>query len=30
MQCEFLNNNWTGKGHGACKSSKGMVYKVMY
>lgn len=30
MQCEFLNANMTGHGYGACKSSKGGIYRLMY
>jgi hypothetical protein len=30
MQCEFLNNNMTGHGYGACRSSKGSVYRLIY
>jgi hypothetical protein len=30
MQCEFLNANMTGHGYGACKSSKGGTYRLMY
>ncbi len=29
-QCEFLNSNMTGHGYGACRSSKGNVYKMLY
>jgi hypothetical protein len=30
MQCEFLNANMTGHGYGACRSSKGGVYRLLY
>jgi hypothetical protein len=30
IQCEFLNNNMTGHGYGACKSSKGAIYRLLY
>ena len=30
IQCEFLNNNVTGHGYGACQSSKGGLYKMQY
>ena len=30
MQCEFLNNNTTGHGMGACRSSKGELYRLLY
>jgi hypothetical protein len=30
MQCEFLNNNMTGHGMGACRSSKGELYRLLY
>ena len=30
MECEFLNANMTGHGFGACRSSKGIVYRLMY
>ena len=30
IQCEFLNNNLTGHGYGACKSSKGGLYRMVY
>jgi hypothetical protein len=30
VQCEFLNNNMTGHGYGACRSSKGGVYRMLY
>jgi hypothetical protein len=28
-QCEFLNNNLTGHGNGACRSSTGGIYKLI-
>lgn len=30
IQCEFLNNNLTGHGYGACRSSKGGLYRMVY
>lgn len=30
MECEFLNANMTGHGFGACRSSRGIVYRLMY
>jgi hypothetical protein len=30
MQCEFLNANMTGHGSGACRSSKGNLYRMLY
>jgi hypothetical protein len=30
MECEFLNNNFTGHGYGACKSSTGGLYRMLY
>lgn len=30
MECEFLNANMTGHGFGACRSSKGNLYRLMY
>ena len=30
IQCEFLNANMTGHGFGACRSSKGVLYRLMY
>lgn len=30
MQCEFLNDNSSGHGHGACKSSKDALYRLQY
>jgi len=30
MQCEFLNNNMTGHGYGACQTVKGATYRMMY
>jgi hypothetical protein len=29
-QCEFLNANMTGHGYGACRLSKGNVYRMLY
>lgn len=29
-QCEFLNANMTGHGYGACRSSKGITYRMIY
>lgn len=29
-QCEFLNANMTGHGYGACRTSKGLTYKMIY
>jgi hypothetical protein len=29
-QCEFLNNNFMGHGYGACRTSKGAVYRMIY
>jgi hypothetical protein len=30
IQCEFLNANMTGHGFGACRSSRGILYRLMY
>ena len=30
LQCEFMNNNMTGHGYGACKSSAGGIYRLLY
>jgi hypothetical protein len=30
VQCEFLNANMTGHGYGACRSSKGGIYRMLY
>ena len=30
MQCEFLNANMTGHGSGACRSSTGNLYRMLY
>lgn len=30
MQCEFLNDNSSGHGHGACKTSKDALYRLQY
>jgi hypothetical protein len=30
MQCEFLNANMTGHGFGACRSSRGILYRLIY
>ena len=30
MECEFLNDNGSGHGNGACKSSKGALYRLQY
>jgi hypothetical protein len=30
MQCEFYNDNVSGHGNGACKSSKGALYRLVY
>ena len=30
MQCEFLNANMTGHGYGACRTSKGVLYRMIY
>lgn len=30
MHCEFLNDSLTGHGYGACKSSKGVLYRLQY
>lgn len=30
VQCEFLNANMTGHGFGACRSSRGVLYRLMY
>lgn len=30
VHCEFLNNNLTGHGYGACESSKGGLYRMEY
>ena len=29
LQCEFLNANVTGHGYGACRSSKGDIYRLI-
>lgn len=28
--CEFLNNNFTGHGHGTCRLSHGALYRMQY
>lgn len=30
MDCEFLNANLTGHGYGACRTSKGVTYRMIY
>lgn len=30
MECEFVNDNWTSHGHGACKASTGAMYRLQY
>jgi hypothetical protein len=30
IQCEFVNNNMTGHGYGACQSSQGGLYRLQY
>lgn len=30
IQCEFLNANMTGHGFGACRSSRGILYRLIY
>lgn len=30
MDCEFFNDNMSGHGMGACRSSKGALYKLQY
>jgi hypothetical protein len=30
MDCEFYNDNWSGHGMGACRSSKGALYRLQY
>ena len=30
MQCEFLNANMTGHGYGACRTTKGNTYRMIY
>ena len=30
MQCEFLNQNMTGHGYGACRTPKGVTYRMIY
>lgn len=30
MQCEFMNDNFGGHGNGACRSSKGGLYRLQY
>lgn len=30
LQCEFINNNMTGHGYGACQMSNGGIYRMMY
>lgn len=30
MTCEFLANNFSGHGHGGCKTSAGALYRVIY
>jgi hypothetical protein len=30
IQCEFANANMTGHGFGACRSSRGILYRLMY
>jgi hypothetical protein len=28
--CEFMNNNFNGHGHGACRMSDGSIYRMQY
>jgi len=28
--CEFMNNNFNGHGHGACRISDGAIYRMQY
>lgn len=28
--CEFMNNNFTGHGHGICRISNGALYRMQY
>lgn len=30
IQCEFYNDNVSGRGYGACRSSKGALYRLVY
>lgn len=30
MECEFYNDNFAGHGMGACRSSKGALYRLQY
>ena len=30
LQCEFVNSNMTGHGYGACKTSSGGIYRMLY
>lgn len=30
MQCEFYNDNFSGHGYGACRTSKGALYRLLY
>ena len=30
MECEFYNDNFSGHGMGACRSSKGALYRLQY
>lgn len=30
MKCEVVNNNYTGHGDGACRTSSGAIYKIAY
>lgn len=30
MQCEFYNDNFSGHGYGACKTSTGALYRIQY
>ena len=30
IECEFLNANMTGHGHGACRSDSGGLYRMVY
>jgi hypothetical protein len=30
MQCEFVNANMTGHGYGACRTAKGILYRMIY
>ncbi len=30
IQCEYLNNNKSNHGYGACQTSKGVIYKMQY